>query len=139
MSNETLRAAIVQKLEQAKQALTLTPDFEIEYENRDSIDYNTRKTPFGCFELVITDTYQASFGLSTKHKRYVGTIYLMVHVKQGSGASLANKIADHFSEFLELSDFSGVRTMTAVVGQADPENGWYRLPVAVPFWSDKFA
>lgn len=139
MSNEAIRIAIVQKLEQVKAGLTWLPDFEIEYENRDLIDYNTRTKPFACFEIVINDTYQASLGIQNKHKRYLGTIYLEIHVKQGSGTSTANKLADYFSDALELSDFSGIRTMAGVVGKADPEQGWYKLPLGVPFWSDKFA
>lgn len=139
MSSEAIRVAVTKKLEQALAALPAPAGFKLKYENRDTIDMNMQKTPFACVEIILTNTYQASLGVSQKHKRYMGTVYLEICVLEGTGTSVANKIADHFCEFLEISDFEGVRTMAGSIGNGAVEKVWFKLPMGVPFWSEKFA
>lgn len=139
MSSEAIRVAVTRKLEAALAALVSVPNFKLKYENRETIDMSTQKDPFACVEIILTDTYQASLGVQQKHKRYMGTVYLEICVLAGTGTSSPNIIADHFCEFLEIASFEGVNTMAGSIGNGRVEKGWYKLPMGVPFWSDKFA
>jgi len=71
--------------------------------------------------------------------RYVGTIFVNVFVKLGSGTDRARILADAVTELLQLTEFDGVSTRTSSLtnGGQTPDDAWYQITVSVPYYRDQ--
>lgn len=133
MSVEANRQSIVTAIEAAKAAWSEFT-LQIEYENQGEIDLAPLVTPYLMVDIVYLQGDQLDLG-PTPHVMDYGVIVLAVGTKEGSGTAVCNRLLDHLRPYLQLKDNLGaVRTRAAKIQKPIRKEGFYYIPMVVPFW-----
>lgn len=135
MAQEDIRQALVTAVEAAKVGAP-TAGLIIEYDNRIIVDTQTQVDPYLIVQVVLMDGKQADLAEHAIH-RFYGQLLLGATVKDGSGASDALKLLDHFVPQLQRQTFNGVHMQTAKPAPSRKNLGWTTFPTIIPFWYDK--
>lgn len=111
---------------------------KIQYENRDLIDISKQLDPYATVETVFMGGHQADLNPKPLTVQY-GQIVLSACAKLGAGSQGAARILDHFTSYLELKNFSLIRTHSGVANRAIQKAGWEIYPLIIPFWYHRVA
>ncbi len=131
-------------LEQARSAIAtavnnlaatwVTYTLEVEWDNRNTINFATQTNPYLCVEIMLIDGTQAGL---TATQRVFGSLILTARVRKGQGTSSANTLLQHFYPSLQMSDtMFPVRTHAARIVSAGIVNDWAGQSAVIPFWYD---
>ena len=130
---EQARTAIATRVN-ALVATWVAYTLEVEWDNRNNINFATQTNPYLCVEIMLIDGQQA--GLTSTH-RVFGSLILTARVRKGQGTALANALLEHFYPSLQMSDsMFPVRTHAARIIQEKPVNDWAGQTAVIPFWYD---
>lgn len=133
MSYEAAHAEMVGVIETAKAAWTGTPNpLRIEYDNRELVDFENQYETYLGVELHYLGGEQLSIG-RTKDVVAYGQIHLIAHAPKGAGSLNLHRILDHFQPYLEIKDFTVMRTSAGWQTKTYERPGWYCRPLVVPF------
>lgn len=130
---EQARTAIATRVN-ALVATWVTYTLEVEWDNRNTINFATQTNPYLSVEIMLIDGQQA--GLTATH-RVFGSLILTARVRKGQGMSKANALLEHFYPSLQMSDsMFPVRTHAARIILEKPVNDWAGQTAVIPFWYD---
>ena len=130
---EQARTAITTKV-QSLVATWNAYQLEVEWDNRNTINFSTQTNPYLCVEIMLIDGDQA--GLTTT-QRIFGSLLITARVRNGQGTASANALLEHFYPSLQMSDsMFPVRTHAARVVSVKPVNDWAGQSAVIPFWYD---
>jgi hypothetical protein len=131
MSFISARRDIVQAVEQARS--DWPRPLIVSYENQTLLDVPSQTEVYLCVEIHMLDAQQLDLG----HSPFVeemGQIHLVAHAPENGGSEPAKRLLDHFRPYLELKNFSLVRTRVARGGPSKTVAGWECWPMVVPIW-----
>ena len=135
MSFETARVAITTKVK-ALAATWSQYTLEVEYDNRNLVNWGTQTNPYLSVEVMGIGGEQASLGPNSNHRIY-GSVILTAWVHRGSGDKAANDLLEHFYPEMHMSDaMPPVRTQAARLVNAKPAKDWVGRSAVIPFWCD---
>jgi hypothetical protein len=111
---------------------------KVEYGGLDVIDESTQVLPKVCCDVIFLDGGQLDLNARPMTVQY-GQIHLAAAAPIGSGARRQLALLDHFTDYLELKNFSLVRTHAASAHKEYDEKGWNVWPLLIPFWFHRLA
>lgn len=137
MNSETARVLLTTQIEAALAAYPGTKP-RLQYENRNLVDTSTQVDPFVGIDIVYINGTQLDLGAKPMSVQY-GQIVITAFCKENSGTKAANVLLDYFLPWLELKEFSGVRTHSGMYSKGNSQKGWQAYPLIVPFWWTRVA
>jgi hypothetical protein len=111
---------------------------QVSYDGLQQIDLSTQVLPKVCADIIFLDGGQLDLGPQPTGAQY-GQIHLGAAAPIGSGSRRQLALLDHFIGYLELKNFSLVKTHMAVAHKEYDEKGWTVWPLLVPFWYHRLA
>ena len=131
MNREPARVEIVTAISAAAQAWT-SYICQVDYDNKDHVDYATQLNPYLAVDIVYMDAQQMDLGTNPIVQAY-GNIMLAVSVKEGKGTSQANLLMAHFTSALQFKLWPLVETYVARPQPNAYRKGWCSLLALIPF------
>jgi hypothetical protein len=110
----------------------------VSYDGLEQIDKSTQVLPKMCVEVIFLDGGQLDLSNQPMGAQY-GQIHLLAAAPIGSGSRRQLALLDHFMPYLELKNFSLVKTHMAYAYKEYEEKGWNVWPLLIPFWFHRLA
>lgn len=136
MSAEAIRQGIITEVERARTAWSAYT-LLVDYENRDLVDLEAIEDgqAYLAVDIVFLSGNQLDLGQSPMIED-AGHIILAAGAKMGAGTAQQVKLLDHVRPYLQLRDDLGIaRTEAGKLQRPQMRQGFYYLPLIVPFWS----
>ena len=134
MSFELARADLINAFETAMAAWAGDPSpLAFEVQNQTTLNIDKQTDPYLMLDIYYIDGKQLSIG-QTKVLADYGQVHLIACSPPNSGSLKAAKILDHFRTYFEVKDFGVARTLASMSAAPYTKNGWYCVPLIVPFW-----
>ena len=136
MNREGARIAIYTRIESIKAAQL--PNVQVLLPNMQERDVSDRSAHLRV-QIVYLDSYQASLGQVTKHRRSVGNLVLEAWVNKGEGEKKANDILAPLVQIGMGTLPGSVRMRAAKDVPYYEKDGWMVYPIIIPFWFDEIS
>jgi hypothetical protein len=131
MNLEAARLAIVALTNNAAAAFG-TWTVQVDWENRDLVNYAAQAKPFVAMDIVYYDGKQKSLGPNPWVGSY-GYIALAVCIPEGKGTSEGNQLMSHMANALQLKLLPAIQTEVARPQPSVPRKGWYCMVTLINF------
>jgi hypothetical protein len=133
MSYTAAYTDMVTAVQAAVAAWTGQPNpLKVEYENRELIDSENEFETYVGAEMHYLGGEQLSIGRYKDVAAY-GQIHIVAHAPKAAGSLNLHVILDHFQPFLEIRDFTTLRTMAGLQTKTYEKPGWYCRSLVIPF------
>lgn len=126
------QAEIMAVVAQIQQDWTAYP-LVVEAENRTAVNQEKQTNPYLQVSLNMLSADQLDLAARPRVVQY-GQILLAVLAKDGSGSVQARTLLDFITPYLELKDFTRVRTHAFEVARDTSVRGWTYYPGIINFW-----
>jgi hypothetical protein len=134
---ELYRQQIVGAIEAAKVGFTIYT-VEIEYDNRQNMDFATLETPHLCAEIMFTGGSRGDLSNKPVHK-IVGMLVLTSKVRDGKGPADCYRLLEHFYPKIQNQVVGSVRFEMADFDRPRLVTGWWGVSALIPFRINKFS